>query len=1385
MEEESGSWIVTTDETNPKTFEFDANYIISDKENVKCYFDIYNHPVLIEESNGTFIYLEYNENTGIISNVYSSKGQTIHFRHKQVSQYEYVIDRTTLADGSYFQYDYNSNSLLTKVIHADGKGNQIVYNYEYNSNNKLTKIIDAEGNPYNLYYDGEKVTKAVYPNNESIEVNIGTSESTFSFKNLYGIIMYSEDYKFDEDGKVTYKKDAYGNISTYEYSGDLLTNAKDIREYHKIENGIVKLYTMEKKQNAKYNSNGNIIEDTDDEGNVITYEYSQSGVNANFPTLMTTTNVSGVIISKIGYKYDEKGNIQQETDYINKLVTKYQYDSDGNVTQVKETLVSDSTSLDNIDSASLAKGLNVSSEINTYDEDGNIKTSNIASGTVTDNETNTYDIVGRLVKSVNKKGIETTYRYDGFGRVIEMTRHYTNGTPEMVTGKYDLNGLLIEQTDKVGRAFKYEYDKMGRMTKRNISYGDESYTYTIHYGHEHVSIHTGTGEKQTFKFVKTVIVADAEGKFVSETYKNDLGQTIRELKNGIITDYTYDKQGNVFTEYTDGVNGNEGKLSVKIYDVNGRLTDTIQNPVYVNGEFTVDEQKSIVTSNVYDSAGNLIKTIDGRGNKKEYEYDKNGRLKKVILDDGTGTANYAAYAYDIQTKDASGKIISTLDRTTNAMGNVSETVYNGAGQMMSVEDKSSSGSIKTTYEYDANGNIIKKKLSNGCSIEYIYNIKDILITSKEYSQEGVWVKKTDYAYNQEDILIQSVDYNVTNEIAVPYHYTIYEYDILKRMTGYAEITANSKPSAETIKKHKITYVYDVQDKLIKILYPRNSGDKLKGIVFEYNYSNWLVNIKGIVDVDGTEEVRLIRSYEYYIDSKVKTIKDYRGFLEGSEGYILKTYEYDVFDRVTQMIYTDSNNLDEVLEMYQYTYDNNNNIVCEGIQRFYSHMYNGNTYEKRKYEYDNLNQLIGTKRYIAGTLVDSSSYSYDKLGNRIQTIKGKSTVVEYYDELNRLYHSDIYKEGRDLGAKLFHYDLSGNQITVSDYSKDEVTYNKYDALNQLIETVVKNGETVLYTQKNEYNNQGQRISKTDNGITTYYYYQGSVVLYTTDKEGNKTSQNIISPDGEIIATIRYESDGQHDYFYNKDIRKSITEIIDKDGNNVVAYKYDDDGITEKFESRPFYNEICYTSGIYDELTGRYYLNARHYNPEDARFLTQDSYRGEKADYKTWNLYAYCAGNPTTYTDPSGQVALELLTGYGAANAWNVTGWAALGGAAIVGGIYVVDYTYKHRDEIADVANNIVVNAKKEINAIAKPSTNKKSNPIVKPSAKKQSKVKHKVKSNTTYSKGGHQNIKDSGYTGVSDQALEEMYKNPNVSKREKQRIKKEQKARKQRNKRKRR
>lgn len=130
-----------------------------------------------------------------------------------------------------------------------------------------------------------------------------------------------------------------------------------------------------------------------------------------------------------------------------------------------------------------------------------------------------------------------------------------------------------------------------------------------------------------------------------------------------------------------------------------------------------------------------------------------------------------------------------------------------------------------------------------------------------------------------------------------------------------------------------------------------------------------------------------------------------------------------------------------------------------------------------------------------------------------------------------------------------YDAAGNQILeqtmITSPPIRDTVQNEYDASNQLVKTTEREGGAtgeIINSSEYTYNSEGQRISKTDNGVTTNYYYQGGVLIYTTDADGNKTSQNIVGLEGNIIATIRYDN-GQHAYFYNKDIRTSVTNVVD--------------------------------------------------------------------------------------------------------------------------------------------------------------------------------------------------------------------------------------------------
>ena len=233
------------------------------------------------------------------------------------------------------------------------------------------------------------------------------------------------------------------------------------------------------------------------------------------------------------------------------------------------------------------------------------------------------------------------------------------------------------------------------------------------------------------------------------------------------------------------------------------------------------------------------------------------------------------------------------------------------------------------------------------------------------------------------------------------------------------------------------------------------------------------------------------------------------------------------------------------------------------------------------------------------------------------------------------------------VRQYDYDANGNQTDVKNTKTGENQTYVYDSENRLSQvSVTKDGKTAVI-QQNIYNGEGQRIQKIDGDETTNYYYQNGVVAYTTDTDGNQNSQNLIGTDGNVLATERFQQNATQYYLYNKDIQESTSSLVKEDGSADATYQYTDFGETTIQGDDQAKNEVCYTGGIYDQSTGLYYLNARYYNPEDGRFMTEDTYRGDTTKSETGHLYVYCANNPVNYVDPSGHflVSTAVLVGVG--------------------------------------------------------------------------------------------------------------------------------------------
>jgi RHS repeat-associated protein len=152
----------------------------------------------------------------------------------------------------------------------------------------------------------------------------------------------------------------------------------------------------------------------------------------------------------------------------------------------------------------------------------------------------------------------------------------------------------------------------------------------------------------------------------------------QESKNGIITTYNYDKNGNLTAE-SDGTQ--------YTYDAFNQLVET-------------DKQDGTWQQNVYDATGLRMATVEN-GTYTGYTYDRDNILAEYNKDDSRTTRYIRGYDLISQKKDAG----ETYHYLHNAHGDITKLV-------------DSTGNVQNSYSYDAFGNTITYSEKVGNKFRY-------------------------------------------------------------------------------------------------------------------------------------------------------------------------------------------------------------------------------------------------------------------------------------------------------------------------------------------------------------------------------------------------------------------------------------------------------------------------------------------------------------------------------------------------------------------------------------------------------------------------------------------------------------------------------------------
>jgi RHS repeat-associated protein len=524
-----------------------------------------------------------------------------------------------------------------------------------------------------------------------------------------------------------------------------------------------------------------------------------------------------------------------------------------------------------------------------------------------------------------------------------------------------------------------------------------------------------------------------------------------------------------------------------------------------------------------------------------------------------------------------------------------------------------------------------------------------------------------------------------------------------------------------------TYVYDGNDNMIS-----RTDAKNQTMLFEYDIMNRMTKktypdgsyVSYYFDETGHgyakgRQTRIVypsgsESYTYDVRGRKTAINQTISGLSRT-----KTMMYNSMDQLTSQTYPDG-------EVLNYTYDaggllsklNGATTYVNDINYFasdkISKMDFGNGVQTEYDYYDTASEsdssagttfsyrLRQIRVYKPGSEIFNLNYEYEKNDNlkvKQDLSNNKFTETYGYDDLNRL----ISANSTSYGSKTYQYDVLNNILRKDNRTYKYDTANPYKLLNDGRYTYTydangsitgrSDGMTLGWDYENRltsifggnayaYNADEQRIKKTENGVTTYYFFNDYEEEYTG---GVKTkSVKYYFADKQRI-TERSSVDGVH--YYHQDHLSSSTAITDASGNLVLRNNYAPYG--EDAVSDGNANVKYKFSDKEKDIPGFYYYGARYYDPVLGRFISVDPAKQEL------NWYAYCGNNPVKYVDPDGTIFDTILDAIFiafdivevATDPTNPMNWASLiadVGCAFVPGATGGGTAVKAADKAADAA-----------------------------------------------------------------------------------------------------
>ena len=648
---------------------------------------------------------------------------------------------------------------------------------------------------------------------------------------------------------------------------------------------------------------------------------------------------------------------------------------------------------------------------------------------------------------------------------------------------------------------------------------------------------------------------------------------------------------------------------------------------------TAGDRNTVTYAN--DTDRSLVNSVtDAKGVATGYSYDSMRRLLATACGDAAVTNGYT------------DDLLSSLSHTNTSGKTTTYSFIYGAADLQTAVNIGSRNLVSNAYN-SGTWTLSSQTYGNGDYWKYFYDNMDTLTSrfTNCSDTEGIGFY---YTYNGKGNLVRIEMKSVTIADGAVTGGTLlssenYLYDGSDRLIRVVET------DGDNVVLHDFSWTYDAKDNVTALT--ESIGGKSFSYTYAYDDDSRPTSF-GYGDV--TKQV----TYDGHGRSSGTTVKN------GSRTVLGTGYAYRDVDSTytTTQVKSVTNSYGGKIANFNYTYDANGNILSVSGDQTVT------------YEYDDLGQLVWEKNATAGK---AWNYTYDNGGNILSrteyacsgscTVSGSGTTTSYtygdaeWGDLLTAYNGEAIS-----------YDGIGNPLSYRGWTMS------WQGGRQLA-SMTKSSDTLSFA----YNESGLRTSKTVNGITHSYVWQGSKLA--ADITDAYALYFHYDSSGEVIGFTRTANGTDTEYFYVKNLQGDILKVITATGTEAATYTYDAWGkLLTSTGDLAEVNPLRYRGYFYDTETSLYYLKSRYYDPEVGRFINPDAYASTGQGILGTNMFTYCDNNPIIYADFSGTISELVILPVGTTLA-SIVSTAVIAVAAVVAVVAVVYLVYTAADYVVDNIN----------------------------------------------------------------------------------------------------